>query len=107
MRRAVNNHPWSEPPSERVGRGEAGKVDERFTDVCARCAGFLVVEWCQDVLANTSELFIPMLRCVQCGHRTDAVSARNRMGPLRTRRRTRRRWARTAPTAVCLQKVRA
>jgi hypothetical protein len=50
------------------------------TRSCARCAGLLVNDWCND-FDNTGQ-YIPMvLRCVQCGHRVDPVILENQIQP--------------------------
>jgi hypothetical protein len=54
---------------------------EQFsTRSCARCAGLLVNDWCNDF--DNTGLHIPMvLRCVQCGHRIDPVILENQIQP--------------------------
>ncbi len=55
---------------------------EQFvTKSCSRCAGLLVNEWCHDLLDDTGDLSIDVLRCVQCGQHVDPVILRNRISP--------------------------
>jgi DNA-directed RNA polymerase subunit RPC12/RpoP len=64
------------------GNGQAMRfleASEQFsTRSCARCAGLLVNEWCYD-LKNTGDSMSRALRCVQCGHRIDAVILQNQI----------------------------
>jgi hypothetical protein len=64
------------------GNGQAIQflaASEQFsTRSCARCAGLLVNEWCYD-LRNTGDSMSRALRCVQCGHRIDAVILQNQI----------------------------
>lgn len=56
-------------------------VNEQFhTRSCARCAGLLVNEWCND-LNNAGKHSAELLRCVQCGYRVDPVIAQNQIRP--------------------------
>lgn len=79
--------------SRKATRGGAGAQEENghairlfstgeqfLTRSCARCAGLLVNEWCYDL--DYAGLQQPeFLRCVQCGHRVDAVIVQNQMRP--------------------------
>jgi hypothetical protein len=75
-----------EPP--RIGtldQNENGEVirllaaSEQFlTRSCARCAGLLVNDWCYDS-SNAREPMSCVLRCVQCGHRIDAIILQNQI----------------------------
>ena len=46
---------------------------------CARCGGFLVSEWCEDLYDVGGRMDSKMLRSVQCGHREDPLIIHNRM----------------------------
>lgn len=77
--------------SRKATRGGAGAQEENghairlfstgeqfLTRSCARCAGLLVNEWCYDLdYAGVQQP--EFLRCVQCGHRVDAVIVQNQM----------------------------
>ena len=64
------------------GNGQAIRflaASEQFsTRSCARCAGLLVNDWCYDS-SNAREHMSTVLRCVQCGHRIDAVILQNQI----------------------------
>ena len=45
---------------------------------CSRCGGFMVAEWCFDLLDDTGHLNFLASRCVQCGDLVDPVILRNR-----------------------------
>lgn len=53
---------------------------EFYMNVCPRCAGLLVNEWCNDFW-NAGEQKARVLRCVQCGCRIDAVILQNQRRP--------------------------
>lgn len=69
-------------PIDQNGNGQAMRffaASEQFsTKSCARCAGLLVNDWCYDS-SNAREHLSPVLRCVQCGHRIDAVILQNQI----------------------------
>ena len=70
-REAMRERTVSEPGNEQAMRFLPG--DEQFyTDSCPRCTGLLVNEWSYD-LCNEGEHNAKLLRCVQCGYRTDPV----------------------------------
>lgn len=46
---------------------------------CSRCGGFMVRDFCTDLLNSTGELEFAAQRCVQCGEVVDAVIQRNRL----------------------------
>ena len=46
--------------------------------VCARCGGLIVGEFCMDLLNGADEWNCPIGRCVQCGDIVDPVILRNR-----------------------------
>jgi hypothetical protein len=55
------------------------EASEQFsTRSCARCAGLLVNDWCYDS-SNAREPMSCVLRCVQCGHRIDAIILQNQI----------------------------
>jgi hypothetical protein len=47
--------------------------------ICVRCGGFMVSEFCMDLLNSAGELEIETLRCVQCGEVVDPVILQNRL----------------------------
>ena len=55
-------------------------VEQFSTRSCARCAGLLVNDWCND-FDNTGSHIPMVLRCVQCGHRLDPVILENQIQP--------------------------
>src|SRR5438093_13417121 len=55
--------------------------EQLFTRSCSRCAGLLVNGWCHDLLDDTGDLSIEVLRCVQCGQHVNPVILRNRISP--------------------------
>lgn len=67
---------------DQSGDGQAIRflaASEQFsTRSCARCAGLLVNDWCDDS-SHTGKSMSPALRCVQCGHRIDAVILQNQI----------------------------
>lgn len=46
---------------------------------CSRCGGFMVRDFCTDLLNSTGELEFAAQRCVQCGDVVDAVIQHNRL----------------------------
>lgn len=81
-RRMETNGPGWIGTMNRNGNGQAIRflaASEQFaTKTCARCAGLLVTDWCND--SNYSgECMASALRCVQCGHRIDPVILENQI----------------------------
>jgi hypothetical protein len=64
------------------GSGQAirilAAIEQFSTRSCARCTGLLVNDWCDDS-SHTGKYISPALRCVQCGHRIDAVILQNQI----------------------------
>ena len=67
---------------EHIGNGQAiwilAAIEQFSTRSCARCTGLLVNDWCDDS-SHTGKYMSPALRCVQCGHRIDAVILQNQI----------------------------
>lgn len=61
-----------------VGFTEEALKDIASTVQCSRCGGFMVAEWCFDLLDDTGHLHFLASRCVQCGGLVDPVILRNR-----------------------------
>lgn len=105
-RRTELQEPESGRTLEQEGNGYAAQslsAREQFsTRSCARCAGLLVHDWCNDV-ASTDENTAHALRCIQCGHRIDPVILLNQSRPAdeahRVQRPRQRQSLRTATLA--------
>jgi len=46
--------------------------------ICSRCGGFMVGDFCMDLLNSTGELEFAASRCLQCGEVVDPVILQNR-----------------------------
>jgi hypothetical protein len=68
----------------RVNEAEAQRqITSEFStslhgNICVRCGGLMVREFCTDLLNSTGELDFATARCVQCGDVIDPVIRRNR-----------------------------
>ena len=78
-----------------VAEGRGGQLirplpasNQLNTRSCARCGGLLVNEWYYDS-SNAGGDNIESFRCVQCGHRIDAVILQNQIRPSVGRQRVR------------------
>jgi len=67
---------------DQIGNGQAirilAAIEQFSTRSCARCTGLLVNDLCDDS-SHTGKYMSPSLRCVQCGHRIDAVILQNQI----------------------------
>jgi len=67
---------------DQIGNGQAirilAAIEQFSTRSCARCTGLLVNDWCDDS-SHTGTYMSSALRCVQCGHRIDAVILQNQI----------------------------
>jgi DNA-directed RNA polymerase subunit RPC12/RpoP len=81
-RRIETNEPAWIGTTDQNGSGQAirilAAIEQFSTRSCARCTGLLVNDWCVDS-SHTSMHMSPALRCVQCGHRIDAVILQNQI----------------------------
>ena len=83
MEQGIDTHELREVgPIDSIGDVQAMRFlaeSEQFsTRSCVRCEGLLVNDWCDDS-SHTGKYISPALRCVQCGHRIDAVILQNQI----------------------------
>ena len=64
-----NGRPGNSPPS----RSRTGQ------DVCIRCMGLMVMEYYMDLLDDTGQIGVTLLRCTSCGNVIDPVILQNRL----------------------------
>ena len=69
---AVNNKAGAERATEKIS--DLSGRDQ----ICRRCGGLMVQDFCTDLLNHTGEFDCSVARCVQCGEVVDPVIQRNR-----------------------------
>ncbi len=83
----------------------AGLNDNSHQHSCFRCGGFLVSEYCFDLL-ETGDIDICTWRCLQCGDLVDSVILQNRNSHVQHRQGKRTKWSgKTKHTPMRLQPI--